>query len=325
MAHVTRPAGASSPAVPESGADRVDVVVIGLGLAGRAALARLHAYGVDARGFDPRVGWVRPAPDGAPLFDPGALGLVLPGHWEAPVRFHAAMGERGAALVAALAEHRPPLRRLGVLWRTEDVPEELRACAALGLRAEAAPGGIALLDGGEAAGDADVLVHPCPPAEGEVTLHCTGAGLGWLADKVMPVRYTSITVQAPAPQVSRAGSVYAVGGRLCGARWATPHLEVGETAAEASPACVAMLTRLAAQDGFPLADPAPRGGIVHESCDGLPIVGPLPGNPRVGVLTGLGVGGRTYLPLAVAHLVDAVLGLPDVPALPACLGTARFR
>lgn len=305
---------------------RCDVVVYGLGLAGRAVLARLHAHGVDACAFDPRVGWVRPDPAGQALDDADALGLVLPGHWEAPVRFLAAMGRQGAALMDALAAHRPALRTSGVLWRTDDPAGELAACAALGLRAEPAPGGIRLLDGGEAAAEPALRVAACEPAEGEVTLYCTGAASpGWLDDKRMPVRYTSIASRPTPAEVSRAGSVYAVGGRLCGARWATPHMEVGEVAAVPAPACVAALSRLAAQDGLDGPAPDARAGIVFESCDGLPIVGPLPGNPRVGLLTGLGIGGRTYLPLAVAHLVDGLLGLPDVPALPRCLDTARFR
>ena len=113
-------------------------------------------------------------------------------------------------------------------------------------------------------------------------------------------------------------------------------MEVGETVAEPAPAVTAMLQRLAEQDGIAIPGARVRGrsagrssgaraGIVAESCDGLPIVGPLPGRPRVGVLTGLGVAGRTYLPLAAEWLCDSVLGVSGGVRLPACLGTARFR
>ena len=316
-----------------------DVVVIGLGLAGRAVFSRLAARGVDVVGFDPRVGWVRPG--AAPLFDTGALGLLLPCHLELPSRFWGAMGTAGAELLAAIAAHRErpgmAFEATGVEWWTEERAPELEACLRLGLRAEATARGFRLLDGGVAAADT-VGVSASEPAEGELTLICTAfSGEHWLDDKVMPVRWQSIAVSAHHPVISRGGSVFSVGGRLCGARWATPHMEVGETVAEPSDVVTAMLERLAVQDGItPIPDARVRGrsagrssdpgcaGIVAESCDGLPIVGPLPGRPRVGVLTGLGVAGLTYLPLAADWLVDSVLGAGSA-RLPACLGTARFR
>jgi glycine/D-amino acid oxidase-like deaminating enzyme len=308
---------------------RCDVVVVGLGLAGRAVFRRLAAQGVDVVGVDPRVGWVRPG--AAPLFDTGALGLHLPCHLELPSRFDAAMGVAGAELVAAVAAQRDAasdalFEPVGVRWTTDAPEAELAACGRLGLRAQAAPGGFRLLDAGVACAE-EVRVVAAEPAEGELTLICTAfSGETWLADKVMPVRWQSIAVEDHGPVISRAGSVFSVAGRLCGARWATAHMEVGETVAEPSPAVTTMLERLAQQDGIATkGHPAARAGIVAESCDGLPIVGPLPGRPRVGVLTGLGVAGRTYLPLAAEWLVASVLGSSGGQPLPTCLGTARFR
>ena len=318
---------------------RCDVVVVGLGLAGRAVFRRLAAAGVEVVGFDPRVGWVRPGAD--PLFDTGALGLYLPCHLELPSRFEAAMGLAGAELIAAVAAQRDAenglfFERAGVQWTTDTPEPELAACVRLGLRAQAAPDGFRVLDGGVIRLD-EVCAEAAEPAEGELTLICTAfSGEPWLGDKVMPVRWQSIAVEDRGAVVSRAGGVFSVGGRLCGARWATPHMEVGETVAEPAPAVTAMLQRLAEQDGIAIPGARVRGrsagrssdaraGIVAESCDGLPIVGPLPGRPRLGVLTGLGVAGRTYLPLAAEWLCDSVLGVSGGVRLPACLGTARFR
>lgn len=182
--------------------------------------------------------------------------------------------------------------------------------------------------------------EPSEPAEGEITVITGGfeqePGLG---GKLMPVRWQSIPVASGPPTTSRMGTVFAVDGRLWGARWATPHMEVGETAFTPEPRVTAMLHRLAEQDGIALAPRAsppgavgalgrrranPIATVVAESCDGLPIIGPLPGRPRVAVLGGLGVMAHTWLPLAADHLVAAMLGGPEV-RLPACLGTARFR
>ena len=299
---------------------RCDIVVYGLGLAGRLLFQRLAERGVDVVGYDPRCGWVRPGP--TPLWAPDALALLLPCHLELPSRFLAAMGTEGVALLDAVAPFLPA--GSGVTWTCDDPNGELAACRALGLPAAASPLGFHLLGGGIAT-DALVGTRSARPAEGELTVLATPwSGDAWLSDKVMPVRWQSIGVSPCEPTISRAGSVFSVGGRLCGARWASPHAEVGETEPVANPRITQTLERLAGQDGLALDGSAPVAGIVAESCDGLPIVGPIPGRPRVGVLTGLGICGRTYLPLAVAHLAAEMLGDPEIP-LPRCLGTARFR
>lgn len=306
---------------------RADVVVLGLGLAGRATFQRLADAGVDVAGFDPAVGWVRPGGAGdPPLWSPPALGLRLPCHLELPSRFLGAMGARGVELVASVAEHHAA-GATGADWVEPGAAAELAACRALGVRAEAVHGGFRLLD---ATVEVDELVRwrAAAPTAGEVTIHASGrTGEPWLADKVMPVRWQWIAVRPGPPRISRAGTVYSVGGSMCGARWASPHMEVGETAPVPSPAVTAALRRLAEQDGVALpgdASSSATAGIVTESCDGLPVVGPVPGRPRDIALTGFGVGGRTYLQLAVRFVVESLLG-DDAPRLPACLGTARFR
>ncbi len=321
---------------------RCDVVVYGLGLAGRTLLARLAEAGVDVVGHDPDRGWVRPATALAGV----AMGkreheepcaLALPMHLEAPSRFLAAMGKAGVDLVDVLAAHRHgvPTPVEWMLGPSESLEEEVEAARILGLRLDPAPGGFRLLDGTLAADEAGRHVVPSDPAVGELTVHTGGFVVGregsarprepWLMDKLMPVRWQSIPVATRgAPVITCSASVFQVADRLWGARWATPHLEVGETDPTPEPRVTAMLDALARQDGLSRGSGPARAVILTESCDGLPIVGPVPGQPRVAAVAGLGVMGRTWLPLVVDYLVAEPLGGPLV-RLPACLGTARFR
>lgn len=300
-----------------------DIVVQGLGLAGRTVFQRLADAGVDVVGYDPHTGWVRPG--NAPLWTPATLGLRLPCHLELPSRFLRSMGSAGIDLVAATAAHPGNGSPTGVDWVHPDAEPELVACRELGLHVERIPGGFRLLDGAMEV-DLSVRTRPSEPADGELTVWAGFAGEPWLQDKGMPVRWQSIGVRRGPPTISRLGTVLAADGRLWGARWATPHLQIGETEPVPDPVVTATLVRLAEQDriGLPEALRQPMAGIVFESCDGLPIVGPIPGRPREAVITGFGIAGRIWLALAVDHLVASMLAGP-VPALPACLGTARFR
>lgn len=303
-----------------------DIVVHGLGLAGRAVFQRLADAGVDVVGYDPRTGWVRPGD--APLWTPATLGLRLPCHLELPSRFLRSMGRAGSDLVAAAAAHAGNGSPVGVDWVHADAEPELAACRELGLRVERIPGGFRLLDGAMEV-DPPVRTRPSEPAEGELTVWASWLGERWLQDKGLPVRWQSIGVRRGPPTISRLGTVLAADGRLWGARWATPHLQVGETEPVPDAKVTATLVRLAEQDGIGLstalqASFQPTAGIVFESCDALPIIGPIPGRPREAVITGFGIAGRTWLALAVDHLVASMLAGP-APSLPACLGTARFR
>ncbi len=103
---------------------------------------------------------------------------------------------------------------------------------------------------------------------------------------------------------------------LSGCRWATPHLEVGETDEDTlSPAVddrlTAMLARL-----WPGLEPASRwAGIAAFTCDGLPLLGPLPGRPRQVACAGYGGADWSFAlraGQAVAQgLLTGVTGVPD--------------
>jgi glycine/D-amino acid oxidase-like deaminating enzyme len=129
----------------------------------------------------------------------------------------------------------------------------------------------------------------------------------WCADKVGPVRrhlarYAAPAGGAPAPVVlsSQHGWLRARidpdGGLLVsGARWASPHFEMGESDPAPRPEVLAALDKLVAQR-FPAWHAAGRthawASVAAHTCDQLPVVGPLPG--RSGVVACFGWNGRPW-------------------------------
>lgn len=322
------PGWAGSPAIAAPpgagrGVIRADVVVHGAGWLGSRLAARLGAAGVD-------VACASIAPD---PFER----LILPCHPEHPHRFAAALGARAAAeLLGWAAPARLALEGLHVIGidvpcpgaEAELVPQVMQAAAAIGLAVERTEGGYRLLGGGHlsaAAGpgeDADARV------EGE--LHVWAApdcpADAWFDDKVGRVRWHGVPLPDPVPpRCSRQFSVFALGGWMWGARWAEPHFGIGD-GPETPPSApvLAALARLAEQDFGRLTPPGGgRTRTVGESCDGLPIVGPLPGRPRHIALTGFGTSPGTFGPAAVDAVAAGILGEGGA-ALPRALSAARF-
>jgi hypothetical protein len=317
----------------------VDVEVRGDGLAAASVVARLSAEGVAVR-------WVAEA---APSLLPEALGLVVPTTLE---HFHRLEGALGAAVALDLCVFlRASARAVPGRFR----PEGLvlagggRDATALAPSAESAKRlgfgvredarGVRLAEGGVAdlrpvqqfapvaptsiSGPSELVVHaPRAAAVGE-------AGLG---DKLFPVRCTRLvfseveTMAIPVLAGELSTRWFSAGPCLVaeGARWASPHLEVGEIAAVADPRVVDALARLTG-DRFP---GAIRTGEVAcwpcaVSCDGLPIVGPIPGRPRESVVAGLGECPLAWLDGLTRALVDGLLGRES--RLPRVLSTSRFR
>ncbi len=113
-----------------------------------------------------------------------------------------------------------------------------------------------------------------------------------------------------------------------GCRWAEqPEMEAGVTDDEAISAKV--LDRQRAFLEAHVADPAAAqiveawSGIGTASCDGLPIVGPLPGNPRVVALSGWGGWGLSWIGAAVSDVCDGILGRPAA-AVPPTVAARRL-
>jgi len=178
------------------------------------------------------------------------------------------------------------------------------------------------------------------PVRAEIVVLAEGLGAldrePFFADKVYPVR-TQRRAFSLAPGVELPAGPAVLGqmgwlmGRsrgdalwMAGARWATPHCEVGERALEPAPAVAARLTEAAARwwPGLVGAPEEDRVGLMDFTCDGLPIVGALPGQPTL--WSCLGMNGRPYnFALRCAEVVAAgILDRPD--QAPALLNSRRF-
>lgn len=115
-------------------------------------------------------------------------------------------------------------------------------------------------------------------------------------------------------------------GRLIvrGARWATPHLEVGETAEVPNDKVQGRIEAFV-RAHFPTAGQVLDrwAWIEAMSCDGLPIIGPLPGSVRFLACAGFG-GNETGLGVRAARAVADGLLTGRAPGVPAYLSPERF-
>lgn len=313
----------------------IDVQVHGAGWIGLAIAQGLRAAGVNVQIVDPRGAF-----GGA---SGRSVGVALPMHPEHPHRFEAALGNAVAGEISAFLRRSvallPGLDRTGIRVRgtgpeTEEMADSRAAAERLGWAVSDAPGGYQIREGGlvDLSALAQVLAPGsipvvAAPGAAEIQILATGWAVDdpWLADKLMPIRLQAVRFSGPAlacPVVSQHMSVRWSGGLIAsGARWATSHMEVGETECVPSTTVTAMLARLT---GKPVSDIVDSwAGIVGESCDGLPIIGPIPGRPRTVVCVGFGAAGLSYGMAAAAAVVDGVLGRTSVP-VPVPLSSARF-
>lgn len=152
----------------------------------------------------------------------------------------------------------------------------------------------------------------------------------WLAPALVPVRWTravwelgappSATGAPPMPRIAGRGSFGALArpdGRwvTLGCRWAVlPEMEAGELDLQnPHPAVLAAQRRMLGERSRGLAAHPFQVdlGIVFWPCDGLPFVGPLPGQPRVAVCLGLGPWGLGWVHGCAQALVSALCGDPS--------------
>lgn len=314
----------------------VDVQIRGAGLAGRWLALLLKEAGVTVRLIDPH-------PQTAAWF--AALPLYLPCHPEHPNRFEAALGSEEAAQIIAfiarsgeIMEARGWLQRTGLQWwpfRNEapEIPRSVAAAARIGLRAAQIEDILFLPDAGIVSGIPDVPIET-EPGGAEIEILCSGWAPidAFLEDKLMPVRWLALQFEGhlPQPMCSWHSTLRFVPGEkdtfwATGAREATPHLEVGETEAHVQPQVQAALEGLS-REFFPQTGACLQSkvGIIADSCDGLPIIGPIPGRPRVWVCAGFGSAGFSYVPACAEAIVEGLLtGQPR--QLPISLSINRFR
>lgn len=159
----------------------------------------------------------------------------------------------------------------------------------------------------------------------------------WAEDKFHPVRHQALATETVPAILSRpmhiqygytsarqmpSGEVF-----MSGCRWATPHLEMGETDDTViSEAVDARLVAFLGQHWPSLS----RARITHRwtsimtfSCDGLPILGPLPGRPRIISCGGFGAYGPSFALRAAQAVVDGIM-TGESPGVPECFTTRRF-
>lgn len=110
---------------------------------------------------------------------------------------------------------------------------------------------------------------------------------------------------------------------VAGCRWATPHLEVGETERVLSPRVRRALTKCAFER-FGTREVSPYGcWIESHTCDGLPFVGALPGDPTLIACTGWAEHLWSLGPQAAKHIV-AQLCEAAAPELPPWMHPGRL-
>ena len=112
-----------------------------------------------------------------------------------------------------------------------------------------------------------------------------------------------------------------------GCRWATPHMEMGEDNESAREATIDNRLRDALQRHLSPCTTASLGpawaGIMDHTCDGLPLVGPLPGRSRHIACTGF-QGHELSFAFRAAHSVTLGLLQGKDPDLPAFFHPSRF-
>lgn len=181
---------------------------------------------------------------------------------------------------------------------------------------------------------------PAPQADAEVL--ADGWRLAaldpWFADKLYAVRHQWIATaplpggRLPAPVSAQHGFSHWLqrdDGRIVagGARFGTPHLEIGETDDGVVQPRIDHILRSNLGRFFPdlaaVAVTHAWTGIATHTCDGLPFLGPLPGRPTL--LACVGLGGLDHrLALRAGQAVAQGLLTGRSPAIPRLFGAGRM-
>ena len=382
----------SLPAVPVIDLpERVDVCVIGCGLAGSVVALELSRAGAEVAILERGEATGQGASGRRP-------GLACAGHPEHPGRLVQAIGLDDASelhrhglegLDYLVAENL--MERTGAVWASlghqeiDEMSASVQAIREMGsaatpldadevnrrLQAQGFGHGMWIPEDGlfDPATATPTLATRAVRAGASLTTHCTVRGISqrpegiavhtdggrtltcdvvvfasesqsptidsFFAEKVVPVREQALAVRAPIGRVpvpgraqygylrwQQRGEVLTLGG----CRWATPHMEVGETDATGIAPRVQERLDAALAQRFPdlaRAEVLSRWSWIEATtCDRLPIVGPLPGAPTVVCCVGF-QGHAPSLGIAAATGVARGLITGD-HRVPARLSPARF-
>ncbi len=228
------------------------------------------------------------------------------------------------------------------IWVPEGGRIARDACRQLAARAQAA-GARFVLDtqvtdlGGQGADPVVQTAHGAVAAD--VVILAAGAGIAqiepWFEDKSYPVRTQLLATPPldsplPFPIRTQLGHAQLIPGPekrmvASGCRWATAHLEAGEADdTVVSPAVHAKLSELVSRHRPDGAAPTHQWtAIMNFTCDGLPLLGPIPGRSRVISCAGF-AGHQATLALGAARAVaDGLLGESTIE-VPELFELARF-
>ena len=183
------------------------------------------------------------------------------------------------------------------------------------------------------------IAAPGGVVEAEIAVVAAGAGAAsahpWFGPMIVPVRLQGLHVPGatlPGPALVRhrfeAWCTDESGVSFVGCRWAeSPEMEAGVTDDDStSPAVEARAREFLARHhpAMDLGAAAAWSGIAGYSCDGLPLVGALPGEARVHALCGWGGWGLSWMGAAVRDVANAILGEGVADATPSLLRPRRL-
>jgi len=187
--------------------------------------------------------------------------------------------------------------------------------------------------------DLEIRTEAGDTVRADLVIMSGGAQLtDWAKGKFHPVRHQALATEGTAPcvphpihmQYGYTSIRQTVTGQVIasGCRWATPHLEVGETDdTVVNPTVHARLLGFI-REHLPHLEQTPIthqwSSIMTFSCDGLPVIGPLPGRPRIISCGGFGAFSPSLSLRAAKAVVDGVT-TGESPGVPECFSTRRFE
>lgn len=329
---------------------KADIVIVGASLAGLAAARRLREGGASVVVLE-----AGETPGGAVAMSPGMAWLGLAEH---PWRILDSLGEAKAReLYDFCREGLATLGRSGGEWvpateaEKEDIEKDIAALRRLGVPVEGSREGMVLSD--ETAVDPLSVIgsRATPivtrarvtavrdrtlettrgPITGEILVFAASAPDPWFEGKVFPYREQALWgwVEKPPRKPLRTGHGYTSFGPgphgslvATGCRWATPHLEEGESTPKIVDIVQKRIEAAVTARYGPVNVEGRWSWIEHKSCDGLPLVGPIPGAQRIVVCTAFHGNALGMALRAGVGVADGILGRPS--GLPALLSPARL-
>lgn len=200
------------------------------------------------------------------------------------------------------------------------------------LAAEATAAGASLFTGAEVIGidqaDRIAVRTAHHTVRGELVLLAAETGLArldpWFAEMMSCIREQALLLDARVEMpATRTGYAYTSwvptehGLVVAGCRFATPHMEVGETDETVTTPAIQERLLASAARFFPQHGSAVRARwswITGRSCDGLPLIGPFPGSPRLVVCAGFGgLEGTLGIAAALAASRGMLTGKSELP------------